>query len=138
MRDSEFEAAKRAAIGVEEEIRSAEGGSLTEARFGTLLGIGSIKTIRKYRAAGRILAWKSGRSRWLYPAWQIHRGKLLPGLSEVLAVLNREKGLTPFSIAVLFIYPSDDLGEKSPLQLLRANRVADVVAFARRYGDIGT
>ena len=36
-----------------------------------------------------------------------------------------------------FVYPSEELGDKSPLELLRGNSVEEVLEFAKRYGDIG-
>jgi len=135
--DTEFEAARLDAVGVEEELRNAEGGGLTNAVFAAKLGLKSAETIRTYRLAKQVFAWEKDQRNLRYPAWQIHRGKLLPGLHEVLAVLG-DKNLPDLSIISFFLYPSDDLDGKSPLELLRAKNVDEVVAHAKRYGDIGS
>lgn len=135
--EAEFEAARLDALGTEEELRKLEGGGLSLSEFAKRLGVGSPETIRTYRNEGRIFAWEKDQRNFRYPAWQIHRGSLLPGLPETLAVL-REKELSPYAIISFFVYPSDDLGGKSPLQLLRAKKVEEVLEHAKRHGDIGS
>jgi hypothetical protein len=107
------------------------------AEFAERMGLGSRETIRQYREKGRIFGWLKGSRSYRYPAWQIHRKELLPGLAEVLAVL-REKGLHPLSIIGYFLTPSDGLDDVRPLDLLREGKIDQVVADAQRYGDIGT
>jgi hypothetical protein len=58
-------------------------------------------------------------------------------LAEVLAVLN-EKELHSLSIIGYFLTPSDGLEEAWPLDLLHEGKVDQVVADAKRYGDIGS
>ena len=58
-------------------------------------------------------------------------------MAEVLAVLN-EKELHSLSIIGYFLTPSDVLDEARPLDQLREGRVDEVVADAKRYGDIGS
>lgn len=135
--DAHFEAAKLESLGVEDELRNAEGGGLSAVEFAERLGVGSAETIRLYRLSGKIFAWEKGERNFRYPAWQIYRGRMLPGLSDVLAALAA-KWLPPLSIVSFFIYPSDELGGKSPLKLLRERRVEEVIGYARRYGEIGT
>jgi hypothetical protein len=135
--DAHFEAARMESVGVEDELRNAEGGGLSAAEFAQKLGVCSAETIRTYRLAGKIFAWEKDERNFRYPAWQIYRGKILPGLSEVLAILN-SKELPTLSIISFFIYPSDDLDGKSPLELLRQRQNDEVLDFAKRYGDIGT
>jgi len=134
--DSLFEEAKLDAIGVEAELRDAEGGGLTSEEFAAKLGLKSAETVRKYRFAGEIFTWEEDQRALRHPAWQIHRGKLLPGLKDVLAVF-REKNLPPLSIISFFVYRSKELGDKSPLELLRKKQVQEVLEFAKQYGDIG-
>lgn len=135
--EAAFERVRLRSIGVEEEICHAEGGGLSDAEFAARLGLGSRETVRQYRKSGRIFAWRKDSRSYRYPAWQIYQKGLLPGLAEVLQVLINEKGLSPFSIACHFLTPSTELDEARPLDLLRQGKVDEVVADARRYGDIG-
>jgi hypothetical protein len=135
--DAEFEAARLDAVGADDELREAQGGGLTSSEFAKKLGIKSAETIRTYRMNGDIFAWERDQRNYRYPAWQIYRGKLLPGLGEVLAIL-REKSLDALSTVAFFVYPSDDLEGKSPLDFLREKNVEAVIDHANRYGDIGS
>ena len=135
--DAAFERVLLRSLGADTELRDAEGGGLSDAEFAECMGLGSRETIRQYRQKGRIFGWFKGSRSYRYPAWQIHRKELLPGLAEVLAVL-REKGLHSLSIIGYFLTPSDGLDDVRPLDLLREGKIDQVVADAQRYGDIGT
>ena len=135
--DAAFERVLLRSLGADAELRDAEGGGLSDAEFAERMGLGSRETIRQYRQKGRIFGWLKGSRSYRYPAWQIHRKELLPGLAEVLAVL-REKGLHSLSIIGYFLTPSDGLDDVRPLDLLRESKIDQVVADAQRYGDIGT
>jgi hypothetical protein len=131
-----FEKVRLRSHGVEDEIRTAEGGGISDAQFAKQLGLKSRETVRGYRQSGQIFAWEKGTRNLQYPAWQIHAHKLLPGLADVLAILGRRE-LTPLAIANYFLSESEELDGKRPLDLLRENRVEDVIQHARRYGEIG-
>ena len=135
--DEAFERVRLRSLGADVELGDAEGGGLSDSEFAARMGVSSRETIRQYRGKGLIFAWPKDMRSYRYPAWQIHRRQLLPGLAEVLAVL-REKQLEPFSIIGYFLTPSDDLDDARPLDLLREGKVAEVVADAKRYGDIGS
>jgi len=135
--DAAFERVRLRSVGVDNELREAEGGGLSDAQFAHSLGIKSRETIRKYRESRRIFGFRKGVRAYRYPAWQIHEGELLSGLGEVIAILAGKK-LQPLSIISYFLTPSTDLDEARPLDVLRKGRVEDVVADAKRYGDIGT
>ena len=131
-----FERVRLRSVGVEDEIKNMEGGALSEADFAARLGITSIEMIHNYRKNGKILAFEINPDVLLYPAWQIHRGRLLPGLSDAIAALTQEPR-SPFSIANFFLSGREDLDGKRPLDLLRENRVDEVIADAGRYGQMG-
>jgi nucleoid DNA-binding protein len=135
--DEAFERVRLRSLDADVELRGAEGGGLSDSEFAGRLGVSSRETIRQYRGKGLIFAWPKDMRSYRYPAWQIHRRQLLPGLAEVLAVL-KEKELEPFSMIGYFLTPSDDLDNARPLDLLREGKVAEVVADAKRYGDIGS
>jgi hypothetical protein len=135
--DAAFERVRLRSLGAEDELRDAEGGGLSDAQFAAALGLASRETIRQYREKGRIFAWLKDSRSYRYPAWQIYRKELLPGLAQTLSILKR-KELPPLSIISYFLTPSDDLGEARPLDLLRKRKIEEVLADAERYGDIGT
>ena len=95
----------------------------------------SRETVNQWRQHDRILGWKRGVRNYSYPAWQVHRGGLLPGLESVLRALGPKK-LGPLEIADYLLSESDELGGR-PLDLLRKADVEPVVEHAKRYGGIG-
>jgi DNA-binding transcriptional regulator YiaG len=131
-----FERVRLRSLGVVEEVRDMEGGGLSDAEFAARLGVSARETVRNYREKGRIFAWEKDARNLRYPAWQIHDGGLLPGLTEVLAALTKH-GRSAFAIANYFLSESEELGGKRPLDLLRAKRAEEVKAHAERYGSIG-
>lgn len=135
-RDAAFERVRLRSIGVEEELRNLEGGGLSDAEFAKGLGVSSRETVRNYREKGLIFAWEKDSRNLRYPAWQIHDGRLLAGLADVLSILNRQKR-SALAIANYFLSESEDLDNSRPLDLLRENRTEEVKAHAERYGDIG-
>jgi hypothetical protein len=135
--DEAFERVLLRSLGADSELRNAEGGGLSDIEFAARLGLNSRETVRQYREKGRIFAWRKDTRSYRYPAWQIHHSQLLPGLSEVLTVL-KGKQLEAFPIISYFLTPSDDLEGARPLDLLRNASVEEVLADARRYGDIGS
>lgn len=134
--DAAFERVRLRSLGAGDELRNGEGGGLSDAQFASHLGLRSRETIRQYREKGRIFGWLKDSRSYRYPAWQIYHKELLPGLVQVLAVL-KEKELRPLAKISYFLTPSHALGELSPLDMLRKGNVAEVIADAERYGDIG-
>ena len=134
--DAAFERVRLRSLGAGDELRNAEGGGLSEAEFAAQLGLRSRGKIRHYREQGRIFGWLKDPRNHRYPAWQIYQKELLPGLAQVLAVLE-EKELRALAMISYFLTPSYGLGERRPLDMLREGKVAEVVSDAERYGDMG-
>jgi hypothetical protein len=130
-----FERVRLRSLGADDELRNAEGGGLSDAEFAALLGIKSREIIPQYRKTNRIFGWLKDLRSYRYPAWQIHRGRLLPGLEMIIEILTN-KELEPLAMISYFLTPSSDLDAR-PLDLLRKGRVEEVVADAERYGDTG-
>ena len=135
-RAAAFERVRVRSLGVEEELRNMDGGGISDAKFAQRLGLGSRETIRAYRERGTIFAWEKGARNLRYPAWQIHKQTLLPGLADVLAILCK-KDTSALGIIDYFLSESDELEGARPLDLLRQKRTDEVTAHARRYGEIG-
>lgn len=134
--DTAFEQVRLRSLGAEDELRKLEGGGLPDAAFAKRAGI-SRETVRKYREKGKLIAWQKDSRNLRYPAWQAHQGGLLPGLAAVLEVLAPHQ-MTPLALVDYFLSESEELDGARPLDLLRENRTAEVVAHAGRYGVAGT
>lgn len=119
----------------EAELFQAFGGCLSVHEFAARVSR-CAATVRRWRRTGAILGIRRSGRPLEYPAWQIFRGKLLPGLDRVLRVL-REKHLSPLTIVSVMITPVLETDDLSPLVLLRRGRIEDAEGCAHRYGDIG-
>ena len=127
-----FNLAKLRSAGTEDSLLAAEGGAVSDAGFGALLGV-SRTSIHNYRKQGKVMALPRGERNWLYPVWQVQEGSLLPGLAEVLAEL-RGRTYSAQGTALFFMTPAGALDEQRPLDLLRRGKVDEVKRFARTYG----
>lgn len=117
-------------VGLDEEILSADGGLIGSQEFARRLGLKSEGTVRDYFRHGKVIALTEGKRRLWFSAWQIHEGKLLRGLAQVIEAL-REQDIAPLSMVIFFVYETDDLDGRRPLDLLREGRVDQVVQSAR-------
>ncbi len=109
------------------------GGSLTAAEVAGLLGI-TRQAVDNRRKAGRLIGLTLGRRGFAYPAWQFDRGRVLPGLEEVLRELHH---LDPWMQTAFIVSGNRALDDQSPLTLLRRGKMAAVLAAARVYGEQG-
>ena len=67
-----------------------------------------------------------------YPAWQVHEGRVLPGLSDVLEVLE---GYSPKELVAFMVGGDSWLGGESPLEALRRGDEAAAVWAAEMKRD---
>lgn len=89
----------------------------------------SRQVLERLRRAGRLLALRVG-AQWRYPRWQFDPdapGGVLPGFEEVL----RELALSPVGAAFWLLQPSERLGGRPPIELLRRRRPEPVLELAR-------
>lgn len=126
-------AARVRGLRMREEMLNAEGGVLTASEMASRLHI-TRQAVDKRRRAGKLLAVELGRRRWLYPAWQVGDGQVLPGLEEVLSDLSEHDRWIQLGF---FLSGDYRLGEKTPLDALRRGRLPDVRMAARAYGEHG-
>ena len=117
-----------------ERLLSAEGGAVPVTAAMTFLGLKSRQAVQQRRARGKLLGLPLGGSAYLYPVWQFNQQGVIPGLSEVLAALER---LDPWGQAAFLLSGDARLDGLRPLDVLRAGRVAEVVTAARQYGEQG-
>ena len=126
-------AAKARGIEKQRDLLAAEGGAAGVDELASALRI-SRQAVDKRRRAGKLLALPRGGHRWVFPAWQVARGRTVPGLEEVLAALG---GRDPWSQLIFFLAPDRLLNNRSPLQALRGGDLAAVVRAAEGYGEQG-
>ena len=99
------------------EILGSEGGVVTAGQMAKLLGI-SRQAVEKRRRAGTLLGFRDTGREYLYPAWQVRDGVVLPGLERVLtALVDGEHG--PKSQFIFFLSPDVVPDNARPLDLLR-------------------
>jgi hypothetical protein len=128
-----FQRVRMRSQGAEEKLLAEEGGVLSDAEFAEKLGVRSRSTIQNYREQNKIFAVPRGARNLCYPAWQICKKDLLPGLAETLGALAGARP-DPLGIALFFLTPAEALDDERPLDLLRRNEVDAVVGQARHHG----
>jgi hypothetical protein len=129
-----FQRVRMRSQGAEEKLLAEEGGVLSDAEFAEKLGVRSRSTIQNYREQNKIFAVPRGARNLCYPAWQIFKKDLLPGLGETLGIFAPAK-LDPFSTMLFFLTPAEALDDERPLDLLRRGEVEAVMAQARHHGS---
>lgn len=118
---------------VREEILRREGGTLTADEVATHLGL-SRQAVDKRRRAGKLLGLSVGRRGYAYPAWQLGREGVLPGLEAALTSL---KVYDPWMRAAFFLSGDPRLNGATPLEELRRGNIEAVRRAASAYGEHG-
>lgn len=82
----------------------------------------------------RLLALETGSGQLVYPLWQFHDGRPLPGLAEVLAAAGYDpaRPVTGWTVASWLATDDPELGA-APRRLLAAGRLGPVLTAA---GDV--
>ncbi|WP_437603350.1 hypothetical protein [Sorangium sp. So ce590] len=114
-------------------LLAAEGGTLIAEEVGEGLHL-SPQAIEARRAAGRLLAVDIGRRGHLYPAWQFADEGVLPGLEEILTLLDEHP---PLAKVRFFLSGNHRLDGDRPLDRLRRGDVEPVRLAARTFGEQG-
>jgi hypothetical protein len=133
-RQSGLAAAVARGVLAREELKAAEGGSLSAEETRTALGGISKEAVLKRYRKGRLLGWREARQNAVrFPAWQFVDEKPLPGLEEVLAVLNRSPSLDDWARILFFLNRRSSVGVERPLDLLRRGEIEPVKRAAAAY-----
>ena len=90
-----------------------------------------------YRRLGRgIVFWKTAKGAFRYPRWQFaKKGNLLPGIAETLNIFQSDDA---WRIVRYFLTVRQQLGNRRPLDLLRAGEIEQVLAHARIHSSENT
>ena len=116
-----------------EEIKEAEGGSLSAEEAGTRLGISKTAILKRYQK-GQLLGWREAKQNAVrFPVWQFTEDNVLPGLSEVLGVFQDAEWLDDWGRIVFLLTPLGSMKGKRPLDLLRNGKTRPVIGAAQAY-----
>jgi hypothetical protein len=114
-------------------LLDAEGGALTVDDVAKILHL-TRQGVDKRRRARKLLGLDAGRRGYLYPAWQFGLDGLLPGIEEVLEVINVHD---PWMRTAFFLNGNDYLAGETPLAELRRGHLDEVRRAAGAYGEQG-
>jgi len=109
------------------------GGTLSAEKVGELLGI-TRQAVEKRRQAGKLLALTIGRHGYRYPIWQFNQSGTLPGLEQVLGVLSSHD---QWMQTAFFVSESPRLSKRTPIEMLEAGEIDQVLNAASVYGEHG-
>ncbi|HTO03438.1 MAG TPA: hypothetical protein VL069_07040 [Opitutus sp.] len=116
------------------QLLNAEGGSVSARNAARLYGGPSgysEEAVRKAARQDQIIAIRDGNGNMHFPVWQFGpRGGAVAGLREIIAILKRRSNVDELSLVTFFINPSARLGDRSPIEALRAGDVETVKRLA--------
>ncbi len=102
------------------------GPALSQSDAARLLGV-SVQAVSKNHGLLRV---RNRDGRVVYPVVQFDGRRVLPGLPEVLALLDGP--LLPLTVASWLMTPATSLGERTPVDALRDGDADDVLRLARQ------
>ena len=115
-----------------EELKEQEGGSISadEARM-KLGGLSKEAVLKRYRK-GQLLGWREARQGAVrFPVWQFKDDNVLPGVPEVLAILNEAPWMDDWGRILFFLNQRRSLGGKRPLDSLWEGKRDFVIELAK-------
>ncbi|MDB6136277.1 MAG: hypothetical protein JWM59_4520 [Verrucomicrobiales bacterium] len=113
-----------------EELKPAEGGSLSTGDTAALLGMTRAAVLKHYQK-GQLLGWRQGKQNAMrFPVWQFQEDRVLPGLDRVLRTFQEAAWMDDWAKIGFFLRPLASLQGKRPLDFLRAGDVSRVTAHA--------
>jgi hypothetical protein len=120
-------------LAVRHQLTLEEGGSMSSEETARLIGISKTAVIKRYQH-GKLLGWRGERQGAIhFPVWQFDDNRLLPGFVEILAVLNRDRHIDDWGKVLFFLQNKGRLGGRRPLDLLRENKLREVLLAAEAY-----
>lgn len=90
-------------------------GSLTRAQIAAALQVTPTR-ISHLTAEGKVWVVRHGGRQVRYPAWQVHRGRLLPGLAAVVGAIPA--GTHPLDVEGAMTTEQDETGGRTPVEHL--------------------
>lgn len=119
--------AKLRGLKLKQQLIEAEGGCGNSEEIAEILGV-SRQAINQRRQRGKLIGLPRGKGKYLYPLWQFtDTGKTLRGLETVLEQLQE---FDPWMQITFFLNPNVRLENKTPLEMLRMEKVEPVIISA--------
>ena len=119
--------AKLRGLKLKQQLLEAEGGCSNSEEIAEILGV-SRQAINQRRQRGKLIGLPRGKGKYLYPLWQFtDTGKTLRGLETVLEHLQK---FDPWMQITFFLNPNVRLENKTPLEMLRREKVESVIISA--------
>jgi hypothetical protein len=116
-------------------LQQAEGGAYSSAQLGEQFNLSAAVLYRR-RNEHRIVYWRDPKNSYFYPRWQFNEaGALLPGIQEILQDF---KSQDEWRIMRYFLGPRKQLGNRRPLDLIRAGEIEAVLAHAQTHAAENT
>src|SRR6266536_669733 len=131
--ERDFNEARLRGLGRVAELRKMAEPCLETGAVCDLLGV-SRETIRKKLERKQLLALPKGSEDRVFPVFQFQGGKVLPGVDQVLEVLDTD----PFVALSFFLSRSPFFGNKSAADALKAGMIEEVVTEAGSYLEHGS
>jgi hypothetical protein len=127
--------AKAFVDGLDARVRMIDqnGGVFKTERVAEYLGI-SPQAVNKRRASLQLLGLTFRRRGIVFPAWQFDQQGTVPGLHEVLLALAEHD---EWMQNLFFVSPNTRLGGRRPVDLLRDQKVSEVIEAAKDLGEHG-
>lgn len=116
-------------------MKEAEGGSWTGAELRVHFGLSSA-ALHKRRSNHGIVFWKDATNQFHYPKWQFNQaGSILPGIRQVLKIFRSSD---EWRVMRYFLGSRSQLGDRTPLDLMRAGEKDKVIAHAKVHAEENT
>lgn len=107
--------------------REEEGGALDRRAAAGRLDLSLAQLYNRVKQR-KVVVWTDGAGRLHFPAWQFGASGMLPGVADCLRHLGRDS----WGHMRFFLTPAESAGGKTPLELLRGNRIREAVDLARQ------
>ena len=120
-------------LSVREQMAAEEGGNISAEEAARWLKITKQSVLNLYHA-GKLLGWRTQKQGAVrFPVWQFSENGRLPGFEEVLTKLNAGHLLDDWGKIGFFLQTHQLLGDRRPLDLLRASQLEPVLKAAQAY-----
>ena len=113
-----------------EQLKAEEGGGISADEARMKLGLSKEAVLKRFRK-GQLLGWREAKQDAVrLPVWQFTDDNVLPGIPEVLAILNQASWMDDWGRILFFLNQRSSLGGRRPLDLLRKGKIRQVLDAA--------
>lgn len=128
-------AARGIALGelVRQKLAVAEGGPISAADAGRMLGVSKATVLRRWHHH-RLIGWNHGRLVRI-PLWQFAGRKMVRGIEEILRIFGSDD---QWRVMRYFLGNRLSLAHRRPIDLLREGMTVEVVSHAKAHAEENT